>query len=153
MKWKVTYRSIILDMKCNIKFVFTTKIKIWFLYFLVLGLNENIWYYYGTRAKEFQFKIIIWFFKVLYVKNAIMKRIENEILIGNLDSFLNILNVTNNIQFCIIVFFIILNYQITNYYLPYIGELISILLKELAMKWKSIIPYAHFILSNFEVHV
>ena len=71
----------------------------------------------------------------MYVKNAIMKRIENEILIGNLDSFLNILNVTNNIQFCIIVFFIILNYQITNYYLPYIGgELISILLKELAMK-------------------
>ena len=38
-----------------------------------------------------------------------------------------------NIQFFIIVLFIILNYQITNYDLLYIAGLISILLKELAV--------------------
>ena len=62
-----------------------------------------------------------------------MKQIYNEILIGNLDSFLNVFKVTNNIQFFIIVLFIILNYQITNYDLLYIAGLISILLKELAV--------------------
>ena len=62
-----------------------------------------------------------------------MKRIYNEILIGNLDSFLKVFKVTNNIQFFIIVLFIILNYQITNYDLLYIAGLISILLKELAV--------------------